>query len=120
MAVSLFMLVYLLIFKPMESPFANRMEIMNEYTIVVLTYGQMHLSDYIPKPETRESFGYAYIGVFLLNIAVHMLFLIWDTCIKIKFACKRFENWFRYKRRIISIWWRLRKQINVKFANVLP
>ena len=39
MAVSLLMLVYLLIFKPMQSPFANRIEILNECTIVVLTYG---------------------------------------------------------------------------------
>ena len=102
------MLVYLLIFKPMQSPFANRIEIMNEYTIMVLSYGQMHLSDYIPEPETRESFGYAYIGVVLLNLAFHFFFLIWDTCIKIKFACKRFVTWCRYRRRRISNWWRLR------------
>ena len=104
------MLVYLLIFKPMQSPSANRIEIMNEYTIVILTYGQMHLSSYIPETETRESFGYAYIGVVFLNLAVHLFFLIWDTCTKIKFACKRFSNWSRYTRRRIFLWWRLRKQ----------
>ena len=50
MAISLSVGGYLLYAKPMVSPFANRLELINELTIVVLTYGQLHFTDYIPEP----------------------------------------------------------------------
>ena len=50
MAISLVVAVYLAHFKPIDSPVSNRIELMNECTILVLTYAQMHLTDYIPEP----------------------------------------------------------------------
>ena len=82
-------LAYLMHFKPLDSPFANRIEIMNECTILVLTYGQMHFTDYIPEPETRETIGYVYIIVVATNTALHLSILIRDTCKKGKFVGRR-------------------------------
>ena len=95
MHVSLLISSYLLMFNPLDSPFANRIELMNECTIIVLTYGQMHFTDYMPEPETRNTIGYTYGGVVLINFSTHLIILIRDTCIKVKFACKRLFNMCR-------------------------
>ena len=98
MSVSLLVACYLGDFKPMDSPFANRIEVMNELTIVVLTYGQMHFTEHIPEPENRNGLGYVYIGVILANTSVHLVILIRDTFVKTKFVCKR------CKYRSIYLW----------------
>ena len=60
----------------------------------------MHFSDYIPEPERRISMGFVYIGVFLANTFVHIIILIRDTCIKVKFVCRRCKYWLiaRFKQ----------------------
>ena len=98
MSVSLLVAVYLLQFNPLESPFANRIELMNECTIVVLTYGLMHFSDFMLEPEDRNMAGYIYMAIVLTNIAVHLIILIRDTCIKAKFVCRRCSNWCNRRR----------------------
>ena len=90
MTISLQVAGYLGYFKPLDSPLANRIEIMNECNILVLTYGQMLFTDYIPDPETRNGIGYVYIVVVLINNAVHLIILVRDTCMKGKFALRRF------------------------------
>lgn len=89
MTVSLLVAGYLVVFKPMNSPQANIIELMNECTILLLTYTNMLFTHYIPEPETRKGIGYAYILIVLANIAVHMVFLFRDSCLKAKFVYKR-------------------------------
>ena len=54
MMISVFMVMYLIHYKPMNSPFSNRMEVMNECTIIMLLYGLMCFTDFVPSPETRS------------------------------------------------------------------
>ena len=51
---SVFIIQYLLWFWPLESTFAVKMEVMNECTILLATYGHMCFTDFVPEPETRS------------------------------------------------------------------
>ena len=52
------MVTYLTNVKPLETPFANKMEVFNEYTIILLTYGIMCFTDLVPDPKTRFLIGW--------------------------------------------------------------
>ena len=78
------LLVYLLQVKPLETPFAHRVEVFNEVTIVVLIYGLMMFTDFVDDPVTRYRIGWAYMAVNLANISFHVLYLAINTCILVK------------------------------------
>ena len=52
-AFSTTMLIYLMHVWPLETSFATKMEVFNECTIIVLHYGLMCFTDYVPEPSTR-------------------------------------------------------------------
>ena len=84
------MVIYLVWFKPMEAPLANKIEVMNECTIIVLLYGLMCFTDFVPNPETRSSVGYVYMGVITTNIGVHIIKLLLQTCYMLKQGWKKY------------------------------
>lgn len=55
------------------------MEIFNECTIIMVTYGLITFTEYVPEPETRYRIGWYYIGTALGNVLVHLSFLTYDT-----------------------------------------
>ena len=87
--VSSLVLVYLVYYRPLESPFANRMEIMNECTVLLLLYCLVCFSDFVPSEETRYLIGYVYMAVNLINILIHLSLLLLGSCYKMKLVCKR-------------------------------
>lgn len=74
----------------MESPLANKMEVMNECTIIILLYGLMCFTDFVPSPETRSGIGLVYIGVTITFIGVHVIKLLLQTCFRLKLGWKRY------------------------------
>jgi len=87
---SVFMIIFLLTFWPLESFFAVRMAVMDECTVLLLSYGMMCFTDFVPEPETRsEVIGTFYMGVLLLNVFIHLIFLMLDFGSKSKIRCKR-------------------------------
>ena len=64
---------------PLDSPFANRMELLNESTVLILSYLLWGFTDLEPRPEIRFKIGLIYVTVTVLNIAVHQIFLIIST-----------------------------------------
>ena len=90
------MVIYLVGYKPMESPLANIIEIMNECTMIILLYGLMCFTDFLPNPDTRSMIGLVYIGVFITNVLVHIIKLLLQTCYKMKLGCKKYH--FRWKK----------------------
>ena len=86
---TILMIIYLLEFRPLETPFANRMEIMNEVTTLLLTYGLMCFTKFLPDPEMRNNGGFLYIGVLAGNILVHLTFMVGSTCYLFKMKYKR-------------------------------
>ena len=47
------MVIYLMHVKPLETSFANKMEVFNECTIIFLHYGLMCFTDFVPEPSIR-------------------------------------------------------------------
>ena len=76
MTISYFMVIYLLWYKPLESPIANKIEVMNECTIIVLIYCLMCFTDFVPSPETRSKIGLWYMGISITNVSVHLIKLL--------------------------------------------
>ena len=54
MMISVFYIIYLMWYRPLESPFEIRMEVMNECTVICLLYNMMCFTDFVPEPETRS------------------------------------------------------------------
>lgn len=76
-AFSITMVSYLMLEMPLETSFANKMEVFNECTIVVLHYGLITFTDFVPDPAVRYLIGWCYIAVFLGNLLTHLTLLIY-------------------------------------------
>ena len=83
------MIIYLGHVWPLETPSATKMEIFNECTIIVLTYGLMMFTDFVPDPETRFAIGWSYMATCLGNILVHLSLLFRASGKQVKNSCKR-------------------------------
>ena len=79
MTVTVLSAAYMLHFRPLDSPFANRIEVMNECTILALSYHLLGFTDLVPDAVIRNKIGFSYMGVTLLNIGVHLIFLVWNS-----------------------------------------
>ena len=88
---TLISLVYLIFFKPLESPLALGLEIFNECTILNITYMIMCFSGFVSDEWTRSNMGFFYIGVCLANILVHLTVLLLSSAHKIKLIFRRFR-----------------------------
>lgn len=72
-------IIYLIWFQPFESKFANRMEVLNDITTLLLLYLLMTFTPWVDDSELRFKLGYVFIGVMSTNIATHFFFLAKDT-----------------------------------------
>lgn len=87
--VSVYAVIYLFYFWPLETPFANLMEVFNECTIVMLSYCLMCFTQWVPEVETRHRIGWVFVGVALTNILVHLTFLTYGSGHHICLFCKK-------------------------------
>jgi hypothetical protein len=74
--VSMGLLVYLLIVRPYEIPADNRIEIMNEFFILIFLYLTFILAVFELKPQVRSTLGFLMIGVVFLCIAINFLIFL--------------------------------------------
>jgi hypothetical protein len=70
------LLVYLLIVRPYEIPADNRIEIMNEFFILIFLYLTFILAVFELKPQVRSTLGFLMIGVVFLCIAINFLIFL--------------------------------------------
>ena len=77
--ISVAMVIYLVWWKPLNSHFANIMETFNEITCIVLMYHLQLFSDFVPSAETRSKLGTSFLIVFILNVSVHLFFMLRET-----------------------------------------
>ena len=78
------MIIYLVHVEPLETPFAIKMEVFNECTILVLLYGLMLFTPYVPDPMVRYRLGWVYIVVALTNIFIHVCLITLESGKSIK------------------------------------
>ena len=89
MSISMSLLMFLRTFKPLESDHLLRMETFNEFINLILTYVLFCFTSFVSEAETRSQIGYAYIGISLSNISVHLILLIIQTFKAIKLTLQR-------------------------------
>jgi len=69
-------ILYTINVKPFTLKLANYMEIVNELTILGLSYMTFCFSDFIPNIRTKNEIGLAYSVVILLSVIVNILGII--------------------------------------------
>ena len=97
-AVSTAMVIYLLHVWPLKTHFATKMEVFNECTLIILNYGLMMFTDFVPDTETRFLIGWFYMIVSLGNIAVHLSILIGGSTKQCQKSCRR--KYLKSKRNV--------------------
>ena len=99
-SLSLASIMITLWYMPLESKKANVFEALNDGTILVLTYHLWCFTDIVKEPETRHELGFMFIAVCLSNIVTHLVFMLYETGIRIKLVCKRQSNRRKSKRLV--------------------
>lgn len=83
------MIIFIGWHRPLDSNFANNMELLNEGTTMFSLYLVMTFSDFVGDPLTRNMCGWAFIGVVSFLVMVHLLFLVGSVCGKIYQSMRR-------------------------------
>ena len=72
------------------------MEVLNECVMIILLYGLMCFTDFVPDIEARSKIGLLYIGINLIHMGIHLFFILHSSCYRLKLVCKRYRC-FCYK-----------------------
>ncbi len=100
------MIIYITYVKPFQLPLLNRLEMFNEYSILVATYHLYCFTDFVPDPETQYQMGWSIIVVTILNMAVNILFMMYMTFGALKMAFYK----IKYKYAL----WKKNKELSKK------
>jgi len=88
------MIIYVTYFKPFELPLLNKMEVFNEFSILVATYHLITFTWFVPEPETQYTMGWSIIGITVLNIAVNMFVMFYTSIRMLRLVYRRIK--FKY------------------------
>ena len=88
-AVSLCTAGYLLHAWPFISRFENKIEVMNECTLILLAYGLICFTEFVPEPEDRYKIGWGYIGINLANYGTHATIMTLASCLVLRLRIRK-------------------------------
>ena len=71
----LLLLIYLLLWQPMESNFFDFLCIFNEFILCFCCYMMILYTDYVPKPEMRYEFGKMFLVILYIDLALNIFLL---------------------------------------------
>jgi len=74
---SLGSLMFLFAVRPMETPLLNFTEIYNELTFLCCIYVSFLFTNFMPNPSQKESYGWCFIFIVLLNIFINILIVFY-------------------------------------------
>jgi len=69
------MIILIGLTKPFKKPRKNTLEILNEFSLLVVNYHLMSLTDWVFDADTRDAVGWSMIAVTTLGIAVNLVVL---------------------------------------------
>ena len=72
LAFCFFSIIFVYINRPFEEDIANKLDMFNEVTTVVLLYMIYNFSDLIPDEENRYLVGYFFVAILFINLSVHL------------------------------------------------
>ena len=81
--------MFILWYMPLESRQANLYEVINDCTLLLLTYHLWLFTDVVGEPETRHLLGFAFMAVCLGNVGIHLVTMIVTTGITVKLSCRK-------------------------------
>lgn len=101
--------------EPLQTPFENKSEVYNNFTILVLSYCLLCFTEFVPVPDMRYNMGYLMILLTVQNIVVSLVFIASDPVrmIKLRIRRCRIQRAYRKKMGIKSESFSLRK-LNTK------
>jgi len=93
---SLMVLSFAVSVQPMTTPKLNRLEILNEATVLLSSYFILVFSDWTNTPEERYQFGYYYTIFVILSLCFNLMIIfgsmIASIYLKIKLRVVRYTN----------------------------
>ena len=92
---SFLFLAYLLVMKPYECPYTQKLEVINELTYTVISYHLICFTDFNPDPEAKLFFGYTLIGCSILNMLFPNLYLVLGDILPVLY--EEIKNWWQSK-----------------------
>jgi len=99
-------LIYFTLVGPFELPIMNKIEIFNEFCILLACTHLFWFTDFVPDPEIQYLLGWSLITVSVLNIIVNMLLMAWMSIPSLKMLYWKLRNKFlewRIKRKAQAI-----------------
>ena len=69
---TLAVMILLGLVEPLSSRHQNRVEIFNNFMILVMSYCLISFTDYAPDPEARYTMGYGLVVLTIFNIVVNV------------------------------------------------
>ena len=81
---SMTMLFYIWHCRALVSRFSEIMETFNEICTILLTYFLLCFTDFVPSAEARSSIGVGYISLVIINISVHLTFVLWASLVSVR------------------------------------
>ena len=82
--------------RPLDSNFANNMELLNELTTLWILYTVMCFSDFVGDPVMRNLVGWAFISILGVFLSIHLMFLFGNTCKSLYRSLRR--CYYKHKR----------------------
>ena len=82
--ISVALIIFNNLARPMDSAFATNMENFNEVIALCVIYCVMSLSDANPDVVSRQIYGTCFIALIGVYLTVHISILLSDVCYKIK------------------------------------
>lgn len=61
--------------EPLATPFENKQELYNNFSILILTYCLLTFTQFVPDPDVKYNMGYAMILLTIQNIVVGLFFV---------------------------------------------
>lgn len=93
---TLFMICYIAVVRPYENEWANRVELANEFTILLLYTHCLTQTAYVAKVDARDGMGWSMIGIIILNIVLNFSFVAHRDVVKIFWRLR--YRWIRNRK----------------------
>ena len=87
--ISVALIIFNNLARPMDSKFATNMENFNEVIALGVLYCVMSLSEANPDVVSRQIYGTGFIALIGVYLTVHISILLGDVCFKIKLSLKK-------------------------------
>tara|TARA_B110000285_G_scaffold233603_1_gene307901 strand:+ start:418 stop:1257 length:840 start_codon:yes stop_codon:yes gene_type:complete len=92
MFMNLFMLIFIGQQKPLSRMFKNRIELFNEFCVLIITIHMICFTEWVPGRQERDVMGWSMIAIIGFNIAINVKSIFKVIYHGFKLVCIRYKN----------------------------